>query len=269
MNTQKVVLISALVLVSLAGGAVWAGEGVPVRELVSGREGDLPLIGRHNPALVRIEEICVAEAIGEPNGGKLETVLQSINSDARAQLSAAGLEVKTGRSSGAVNSGQLRVVVDTLEPGDTNEVVFHIQVYVGVRLCLPGHANLYVNADIWKSGGEMGSVSVAGLDEAIRAVAAEQVKAFIGAWSVAKESQPERSRRSAETRRPRAEVREAEEEKAQPQADAPYVASKRSEVFHKADCSSAKRISPENLVSYGSREEAIADGKRPCRRCNP
>jgi len=48
-----------------------------------------------------------------------------------------------------------------------------------------------------------------------------------------------------------------------------YVASKNSKVFHKPDCSSARRIKPENLTGYNSRAEAIKAGKRPCKRCKP
>lgn len=48
-----------------------------------------------------------------------------------------------------------------------------------------------------------------------------------------------------------------------------YVASKNSKVFHKPDCRWAKRIKPENLVGYSSRDEAIKAGKRPCKQCKP
>ena len=48
-----------------------------------------------------------------------------------------------------------------------------------------------------------------------------------------------------------------------------YVASKRSQVFHKADCNGAAKISPQNLVRYNTREEAIQAGKKPCHQCNP
>lgn len=48
-----------------------------------------------------------------------------------------------------------------------------------------------------------------------------------------------------------------------------YVASKIREPFHKADCEWASRISPENLVTYSSREEAIQAGHRPCKVCRP
>ncbi len=48
-----------------------------------------------------------------------------------------------------------------------------------------------------------------------------------------------------------------------------YVASKNSQVFHKAGCKSAAKISEKNLVRYNTREEAIAAGKKPCHECNP
>ena len=48
-----------------------------------------------------------------------------------------------------------------------------------------------------------------------------------------------------------------------------YVASKNSQVFHKADCKSAAKISEKNLVRYNTRDEAVAAGKNPCHECNP
>jgi len=48
-----------------------------------------------------------------------------------------------------------------------------------------------------------------------------------------------------------------------------YVASKNSNVFHRPECKWAKRISPKNLIGFKSREEAIRNGRRPCRSCKP
>jgi hypothetical protein len=48
-----------------------------------------------------------------------------------------------------------------------------------------------------------------------------------------------------------------------------YVSSKNSQVFHSPNCRSAKRIKPENLVGYNSRDEVIQAGKRPCKVCKP
>jgi len=51
--------------------------------------------------------------------------------------------------------------------------------------------------------------------------------------------------------------------------DAKYVSSKNSKIFHKIDCSSAKRIKSANKISYKNRVQAIEDAKRPCKRCKP
>ena len=48
-----------------------------------------------------------------------------------------------------------------------------------------------------------------------------------------------------------------------------YVASKNSQVFHRAGCKSAAKISEKNLVRYNTRDEAVAAGKNPCHECNP
>ena len=48
-----------------------------------------------------------------------------------------------------------------------------------------------------------------------------------------------------------------------------FVASARSQVFHRPDCKSAAKISAKNLVHYASREEAIQAGKKPCAECRP
>jgi len=48
-----------------------------------------------------------------------------------------------------------------------------------------------------------------------------------------------------------------------------YVASKKSKVFHKPDCTWAKKIKPGNLIGFKNREEAIKSGRRPCKSCEP
>lgn len=48
-----------------------------------------------------------------------------------------------------------------------------------------------------------------------------------------------------------------------------YAASKKSEAFHYINCFYVARIKPENLILFKTREEAIASGRRPCKRCKP
>lgn len=62
---------------------------------------------------------------------------------------------------------------------------------------------------------------------------------------------------------------QAEKEFKNPESEENFVASRNSDKFHNLSCSSANRISAENIVGYRSREQAIEDGKVPCKRCNP
>ncbi len=48
-----------------------------------------------------------------------------------------------------------------------------------------------------------------------------------------------------------------------------YVGNANSKKFHYADCSSAQKIKASNRVEFGSREDAIAAGYVPCKRCSP
>lgn len=54
-----------------------------------------------------------------------------------------------------------------------------------------------------------------------------------------------------------------------PSGNAAYVGSIRSDVFHYPNCTSAKKIKPANLVTFPTREAAVAAGRRPCKNCNP
>lgn len=48
-----------------------------------------------------------------------------------------------------------------------------------------------------------------------------------------------------------------------------YVASRRSGVFHRAECPAARQISPGNLIAFPTREAALSSGRRPAVDCHP
>ena len=47
------------------------------------------------------------------------------------------------------------------------------------------------------------------------------------------------------------------------------VASQYSDRYHLSGCKVAQKIRPEDLLKFGSPEEARAAGLAPCRKCNP
>lgn len=52
-------------------------------------------------------------------------------------------------------------------------------------------------------------------------------------------------------------------------ASSTYVASAKTDKFHRPDCEWAQQISGSNKITYSSRDQAIAAGKTPCSVCNP
>jgi methylphosphotriester-DNA--protein-cysteine methyltransferase len=52
-------------------------------------------------------------------------------------------------------------------------------------------------------------------------------------------------------------------------ADFKYVGSKTSDKYHYPDCKWAKKISPKNLVTFMTAEEAAKAGYVPCKVCKP
>ena len=48
-----------------------------------------------------------------------------------------------------------------------------------------------------------------------------------------------------------------------------YVGNANSGKFHYSDCNAVGKMNPNNKVYFNSRDEAIAAGYIPCKRCNP
>jgi hypothetical protein len=108
-------------------------------------------------------------------------------------------------------------------------------------------------------------VSKENLTQSLTDAAGRQVDSFINEWSLAKPSHGDPNSAVAV----KASYDKKSKTSDKQNSEYKFVASKNGKVFHKADCSSAARISAVNLVSYTSREEAVSAGKRPCKQCNP
>ena len=48
-----------------------------------------------------------------------------------------------------------------------------------------------------------------------------------------------------------------------------YIGNRNTHRFHYPNCSSVSEMNPSNQVVINSREEAIAEGYVPCKRCKP
>lgn len=227
-----------------------------------GLPGDI----KPNPALAGIDELSVVitSADPEPNADGLKRA--NIKTEVISRLYDAGFKI--GRSSADASELNIRLTVLKMESIEQWAVLVRTSLVRSVTL-VNGDERLSVVADVWKIDSGIRIMAAEKIVDEIPAIIKEQVQTFIAACAptVSVEKKPD-------VNQPRQQLRKATDGNdtkpvKQQVVESKYVSSKNSPVFHKASCSSAKRISSNNLVSYAARDEAIAVGKTPCQRCNP
>ncbi len=225
------------------------------------------LIGRPNPTLAGIDNLFVTiiHTGEEPNG----LVWEKLKAEIDNRLNQAGIKVFSPEPDVWYKLPiwpELKIRVDMLELKQSQQYVFHIQTLLAKNIYVEVEPAFRQKADVWKTEPVMQAVSVQSAPTAVTSAVLEQVEAFVHAYLAA--NPPDKRPTDAN------DISIAAKEPLKPVAkSAPakykYVASKNSKVFHKPTCAWAKRIKPENLIGYNSRDEAINAGKRPCRRCKP
>jgi hypothetical protein len=227
-----------------------------------GLSGDI----KPNPALAGIEElsVIVTSADPEPNADGLKRA--SIKTEVIRRLYDAGFRI--GHSSADASELNIKLTIFKIESIEQCVVLVRTSLARSVTL-VNGDEQLSVVADVWKMDSGIRIMTAEKIVEEIPAIIKEQVQMFIAVCPprVSVEKRPDVNQAGSQLRKI---TTEKDTKPAKQQAvEATFVASKNSQVFHKASCSFAKRISPNNLVSYATRDEAIAAGKKPCQRCNP
>jgi len=158
----------------------------------------------------------------------------------------------------------LRIDMDMIKLDDLQQYVLRIQTSLATEVSLANEPKRYMKADIWWTEPAMQTVSIEDIPAKATEVVLHQVDRFIESYL---EVNPPGTG-VGDVNDVNAALMIAATKRASP-AGYKFVASKNSNVFHRPDCSSAKRIKPANLVGYNRREAAIEAGKRPCKRCKP
>lgn len=159
----------------------------------------------------------------------------------------------------------LKVHIGMLKFVDSEKYVFLIQTSLSRLVNLAVSQTHSFRTDVWKTHPAMQAASLQNMPAEVTNVVLQQVETFIHAYLVAN-PQGAKTDSNVSQIAPKQQAKLA----AKPAvAKYEYVASKNSKVFHKPECSSAKRILPKNLVGYNSRDEALKAGKRPCKLCKP
>jgi hypothetical protein len=227
------------------------------------------LIAPDNPALVGIKVLNVVVAIRPTEPSKSGLDSKSLKAKVEGRLEKAGIKKFTAREGvhyELAASSDLKISIEILNLGDSQQYVFRVQTALSRAVRLEERIDWLFNfkADVWttKPVMQMGQLqNIAGM---VTKTALSQVETFIQFYHTAN---------TAGSRLPDAngtlpkELSKAPSK--EPAAGYKYVASKNSQVFHRPNCRSAKRISPENIVGYNNRDDAIKAGKRPCKVCSP
>jgi hypothetical protein len=162
---------------------------------------------------------------------------------------------------------ELIVRISVLRGTESGPCVYHVQTSFAREVYLRAQ-RARIKAEVWRIDVPVNIAEQNQCDSAVTSSAMGQVDAFIADWKRANtiKTTAERVEQKSDVNEP---VTQQQNVLAGQQVEYEYVASKNSKVFHKKDCTSARRISSENLVGFSSREEAINSGRRPCKICNP
>jgi hypothetical protein len=162
---------------------------------------------------------------------------------------------------------ELIVRISVLQGTESGPCVYHVQTSFAREVYLRALRER-MKAEVWRIDVPIGIADANGCGSAITTSAMGQVDAFLADWKRANtvKTTADRSEKKSDVNEP---VTMKQDDRAGQQNDYEYVASKNSKVFHKKDCRAAARISPENLIGFRTREEAIRSGRRPCKICNP
>jgi len=246
------------------------------------------LIAPANPALAGIKVLNVVVAIRPTEPSKSGLDSKSLKAKVESVLEKAGIKIFVPRE--GVNydmdiSSDLKVSIEILDlgppprlasgdagAGGSPQCVLRVQTSLSRGVCLIEQRNLAFKADVWEAEPVLGIAPLQNISGKVTEMVVSQVETFVQAHAIANtvegrtpDANDTAPKKLSEAPLPQGITKQS----AKSVAEYNYVASKNSGVFHRPNCRSAKRISPENIVGYNNRDDAIKAGKRPCKACSP
>ena len=216
-------------------------------------------------------QVVIIRPATEPNIDSL--FWDELEGQVRDKLTKAGIKIYPPLISTTVipaDAPELRVMADMVRLANCQQCVFHTRTLLAAKVLLEGKPKFSVKADIWRINSPIQAVPAENMRTAVTQEVLGQVEAFIISYLSAN---PQSGRRpdSNDTNNVSltAKTVQTEPNTKPAAAEYKYVASKNRPTFHKPDCRWTKKISPENLVGYKTREDAINAGKKPCKQCKP
>jgi hypothetical protein len=192
---------------------------------------------------------------------------QDIRENIAKQLEQAGIKILPVQLWGtAPGRCRLKVLIKVYKPSDLDTFIYNLKVYFVQTVSLERIPEAKIDAVTWELTW-LAHGSKNRLTEAVPGNLKIMTDNFIRDYNLANPLSGEpfgtNTGNNVSVTAPQGQIRSGVE------ARYKYVSSKNSKVFHNPQCRSAKRINPENLVGYNSKEEVIQAGKRPCKVCKP
>lgn len=193
---------------------------------------------------------------------------QEIRENIVEQLEQAGIKILPVNLWGtAPGRCRLKVLIKVYKPSDLKTFIYNLKIYFVQTVALERIPGAKIDAVTWELAW-LAHGSKSKLTEAVPANLKIMTDNFIRDYRLANplsgEPSDTNTGNNVSVTAPQGQIRSDVAV-----ARYRYVSSKNSKVFHSPQCRSAKRIKPENLVGYNSKEEVIQAGKRPCKVCKP
>jgi hypothetical protein len=260
MKPKKYYLIFGVIIGVLCAAAL--------AQIESPRYDEHALIASPNPVLAGIKQLDVVITTRgtDPNKDGLDS--KGLKAEVERSLEKAG--IKKFMPSEVAVSLDLKVSIEMLNLGDSQQCVFRVQTSLSRVVRLNEQRDWLFKANVWTTEPVMQIEQLQNISGKVIKVVLQQVDAFIQAHRIVNQSKKQVSDANDMASVSVPVMKEPSQQPAKKVvAEYKYVASKNSDVFHTPNCRSAKRILPENMVGYSSREEAITAGKKPCKLCKP
>lgn len=208
------------------------------------KDHELSLLDRPNPTLTGIKDLhfTIIPLGIDPNKECL--AWEKLDEKVSSKFTEAGIETKLSHQR---PQPELKININVLKLSEAEKYVFHIRTSLRRTVSLPVRKSLLIDADVWQAEPVMSIVSKTDMSDKISDEVSKQVEAFINAYHVANLNNGIVSKDNSinvNTKDQASQVVKARS------VECKYFASKNSKVFHSSDCSSAKRIKPENMEKY-------------------
>ena len=192
---------------------------------------------------------------------------QDIRENIAKQLEQAGIKILPGQLWGTVPGRcRLKVLIKVYKPSDLDTFIYNLRVYFIQTVALERIPEAKIDAVTWElawlAHGSKNRL-IEAVPNNLKLMTDNFIRDYRTANSFSGEPSDTNAMNNVSVTAPQGQIRSGVAGRYK------YVSSKNSQVFHNPQCRSAKRIKPENLVGYNSRNELIQAGKRPCKVCEP